>query len=135
LTPTKRLKLYSNHPQGEINASVAGAFIHAKKSFYVIRPGYDAQGRRRENWTQIVFEDVPIWEWKLEAPMSDVIAKFKSLWKSEIGLGGDSRVLANKSLRMTLTARRASFRDGTSGESPAVSLTRDGRGQGTRLTS
>lgn len=132
MTPKSRIKLFSGHPRGEIDAYVAGAFLHANRSFYVIRPGYDAQGRRRQGWTQVVFEDVPIWEWKLEAPLSDVIGQFKKLWKANIG--GD-RPLANKALKMTLQARREKHRDGVSGEAPAKALTIDGRGHGSRYTS
>lgn len=132
MTPKSRIKLFVDHPHGEINASTAGAFLHHQHSFHVIRPGYDAQGRRRQGWTQIVYKDVPIWEWKLEAPLTDVIGQFKKLWKESIG--GD-RTLASKALRMTMKARREKHRDGVSGETPAKALTVDGRGQGSRYTS
>lgn len=127
MTAKRRLTLYPEHENGEIKANVVGAFMRGGEGFYVIRPGYDAQGRRRQSWTQIAHDGVPIWEWKRIGDLSAILDHFDKLWAQH--LGGDPKLLA-KALTQTKALRRRTFRDGVSGETPAPSITRDGREPG-----
>lgn len=112
--PLRRL-LYN----GEINANVVGGFMRLGQNFLVIHPGYDSQGRRRTNWTQVVYDGVPVWEWKLSAPLDVVLEKFDEDFKTHIGKS--PRVLA-QSLRQCVAARRARFKDGVTGVEPAPGM-------------
>ena len=127
MTPKKTILLYPDHPAGALKATVVGSFMRHRQILYVIRPGYDAQGRRRTGWTQIVHDGVPIWEHKLKAPVSKVLAHFDSLWKEAIG---QNRKLAEEALKGVKQARMRVYRDGLSGVEPAPALTRDGRDEG-----
>lgn len=110
---------------GALQANEVGAFLKGGFEFAVIHPGYDAQGRRRTGWTQVVHEDVPIWEWKVQAPVKVALIQFDKAWEA----CGRPEVMA-KALQQCKDARRACFQDGKAGESPAPSITRDGRGAG-----
>lgn len=133
MTPKKSVILYEGHPKGEIKANVVGAFMRSGRHLYVVRPGYDAQGRRRQNWTQIVMDGVPVWEWKRLAPVGDVLDHFDRLWKQHIG---SDTTLMRRALKMTKTFRTRIYRDGLAGEEPAPALTsKGGRGEGLRRAS
>ncbi len=127
MTTKKTITLYEDHPQGSLKATVVGAFQRNGETLMVIRPGYDAQGRRRTTWTQVVYGDVPIWEWKRDAPLPHVLDQFDRLWKQTVGRDVDA---ARKGLAMTVSNRRTRFRDGVAGVEPAPALTRDGRPSG-----
>lgn len=127
MTPKKTLTLYPAHPAGEIKAHVVGSFMRHGVTLYVVRPGYDAQGRSRASWTQVVHDGVPIWEHKLRAPLNKVLAQFDSLWKTAIG---QNRRLSAEALVATRAARLRTFKDGMSGVEPAAAVSRDGRGDG-----
>ena len=127
MTPKKTLLLYPEHPEGRVKAHVVGSFMRHGAILYVVRPGYDAQGVRRPSWTQIVHEGVPVWEHKLRAPLSKVLAKFDDLWRTSIG---QNRKLSAEALDATRAARLRVFKDGMSGVEPAPALSRDGRGEG-----
>lgn len=127
MTPKKTITLYPDHPSGEIKAHVVGSFMRHGAILYVVRPGYDAQGRSRPSWTQVVHDGVPIWEHKLRADLSKVLAQFDSLWKASIG---QNRKLSAEALLATRAARLRTFKDGAAGIEPAAALTRDGRGDG-----
>ena len=129
-TPKKSITLYPDHPAGEIRAHVVGSFMRHGATLYVIRPGYDAQGRSRKSWTQVVHDGVPIWEHKLRAPLNKVLAQFDSLWRSSIG---QNRKLSAEALIATKAARQRAYMDGMSGIEPAPALTRDGRDEGFRV--
>lgn len=123
----RRLILYRGHEKGEINANVVGRFIKCGLTLDVIRPGYDAQGRRRLCWTQVVHDGVPIWEFKLTAPIERVLDEFETQWTKTIGR---DKVLAKRAASATREARLRTWRDGVSGESPAPTVTLDGRDEG-----
>jgi hypothetical protein len=112
---------------GALKANQVGAFQRLGVNFQIIHPGYDSQGRRRTHWTQIVYDGVPIWEWKLNAPMETVTALFDADWKRHIG---KNKRLLMHALRQTVAARAARFKDGISGVEPAPALHRDGPGEG-----
>lgn len=116
---------------GAIRANRIGSFVMGGETFHVIRPGYCTQGKRRENWTQVVHEDIPIFEAKLKVELTHVFDQFESKWKRTIG---DDRDLLLRALAACKKERRRKFKDGVSGEAPAQSITRDGRGEGRRYT-
>lgn len=130
MTPKKSITLYPDHPDGGLKARVVGAFMRHGETLYVIRPGYDAQGRRRTSWTQVVHEGVPIWEHKLRADLPKILAQFDSLWQAAIG---KNRKLSAEALEKTRQARTRAFKDGRSGVEPAPALSRDGRGEGRQV--
>lgn len=129
-TPKKSILLYPDHPSGSIKANVVGSFMRHGHTLYVIRPGFDAQGRSRKSWTQVVHDGVPIWEHKLKAPLNKVLAQFDSLWRQAIG---QNRRLSAEALAATRAARERAYLDGVSGIEPAPALTRDGRDEGYRV--
>lgn len=112
---------------GALKANQVGAFQRLGVNFQIIHPGYDTQGRRRTNWTQVVHDGVPIWEWKLSAPTDTVLAHFDSLWKESIGR---NRRLLKSALKQVVNDRRSRFKDGITGVEPAPALVQDGRGPG-----
>lgn len=95
--------------------------------YYAVRPGFDAQGRKRIQWTQIVADGVPIWEHKRRAEVNEVVDLFDSQWKKAFG---SNQRFSTEAVAKTREARMRVFRDGRSGVEPAQSLTRDGRGDG-----
>lgn len=117
---------------GEIKAHTLGSFVMGGEVFHVIRPGYCIQGKRRTAWTQIVHEDIPIYGVRNYTELSAAIAQFEGQWKKYIG---DDKVLLGKALASCKKEHRRKFRDGESGEAPAPTVTRDGRGQGKRYPS
>jgi len=114
---------------GAIQARKIGAFVMGGEAFQVIRPGYCAQGKRRTTWTQVVHEDVPVFEVKLDVDLRSALAQFETHWKRTIG---SDKVLLGKALAACKAERRRKFRDGVSGETVAPSITRDGQGVGRR---
>lgn len=116
---------------GAIQANVIGSFVRLGQSFLVIHPGYDAQGRKRTAWKQVVHEDVPIWEHKLEAALPTVLERFSERFVD--GIGDDTELLI-RALTRCKAARRAAFMDGKSGVEPAPTL-HDGRSPGVNATS
>jgi hypothetical protein len=123
------LRLYPDHPRGEIKAHCVGSFVKDGEAFDVIRPGYDIQGRRKIQWTQVVHGGVPIFEHRLTCDIVEVMERFDRLWDKHIGDDADIRVAA---LAATKKTRLQRFRDGVTGEPPAPALTRDGRPDGER---
>ncbi|AXQ69242.1 hypothetical protein HOU02_gp483 [Caulobacter phage CcrBL9] len=123
----KNLILYADHETGGLKARVIGSFMRNGQTFNVIAPGYDSQGRRRQSWTQVCVDDVPVWEWKLKAPVADVLKQFDKLMSKSIG---KNKKLLKAAIAQTQANRRSRFRDGVSGVEPAPALTRDGREAG-----
>lgn len=120
---------------GAIRANSIGCFIRAGVSFEIVRPGYDAQGRRRISWTQFVWEGVPVFEVKKRAELSDAMDHFDAMWDEHIydkKAGKDDADLLMRALNATKNERMSKFRDGRTGESPAPALSVDGRGEGKR---
>lgn len=109
---------------GAIIAHRVSGFVRAGYSFDVVRPGFDAQGRKRETWTQIVHEGVPVYEVKLKTPLKNVLDRFEQAWDKTIG---DDEDLLARALASVKRERNAKFMDGESGEAPAPALSRDGR--------
>lgn len=126
------MALYPDHPRGSLKARRLGAFIKGGLAFEVIRPGYDSQGRRRLQWTQIVHEGVPIYEAKLSTSLEATFARFDELWDQTIG---DDESMLHQALASVKRERVAKFRDGATGVTPAPSASKDGRGDGLRQTS
>lgn len=116
-------KLYD----GALTGSVVGGFVRLDENFVVIRPGFDSQGRRHNNWTQIVHGDVPVWEAKVTAPVEVVVEKFNALLTEHFAR---DKAFLRKMLDQTKKHRIERFRDGESGETPAQTVRLDGRGQG-----
>jgi hypothetical protein len=117
---------------GAIRANLIGSFVMGGENFHVIRPGYCSQGKRRLTWTQIVHEDVPIFEVKFgSGELVHVFDRFETMWKRTIG---DDRDLLARALTACKAARRRKFKDGVSGEAPAPSAALDKRGEGRRYT-
>lgn len=123
------LLLYPEHANGSIRANRIGAFVRGDKTFDIIRPGFDAQGRKRGSWTQVVHEGVPVYEVKVQTGLANVIAQFDQQWDRTIGADDE---LLGRALQAVKRERTTRYRDGESGESPAPALSRDGRGQGRR---
>lgn len=124
---TKTLPLYG----GALKANVLGSFVRGGETFHVIRPGYCIQGKRRTNWTQIVHEDIPVFESKMGMDLQGVTAKFRELWTNNIG---DDPELLKRALAATKQERRRKFRDGRSGEAIAPATTRSKRDKGVKYT-
>lgn len=120
---SRPLSLYG----GAVKANEVSRFVRAGKVFVVIRPGYDAQGEKRATWTQIVHEDVPIYEVKVRTALDNVLDKFDILWDRHIGDEDEQNAFLNRALESVKRERRAKFRDGRSGVAPAPALSRDGR--------
>lgn len=114
---------------GAIRANKLGTFVKGGETFHIIRPGYCCQGKRRLDWTQVVHEDIPVFEVKTRVEMSEALDRFDAMWAKHIGTNTE---LLAKALKATKAEHRRKFRDGKSGESPAPSLTKDGRGVGKR---
>jgi hypothetical protein len=114
---------------GAIKANRIGAFVLGGETFYVTRPGYCSQGKRRSEWTQIVHEGIPIYEVKLSVDMAQVISNFETSWKRWIG---DDRALLGKALTACKKERRKKFRDEKTGVEPAPTFSRDSTAQGLR---
>lgn len=114
---------------GAIRANKIGSIVKGGETFQIIRPGYCVQGKRRMTWTQVVHEGVPIYEAKVWSDLNTFLDQFDSLWAKHIGSDPE---LLKKALHRCKEEHRRKFRDGTSGEAPAPSLTRDGRGEGRR---
>jgi hypothetical protein len=112
---------------GEIKAHRVGSFVKAGCAFDVIRPGYDSQARRRQSWTQVVHEGVPIYTVKMLSSIEDILERFDELW--DLNIGDDANLMA-RALSMTKNAHVKRFKDGVTGESPAPSISRDGCEQG-----
>lgn len=112
---------------GALKANRIGSFVRDGVVIDIISPGYDAQGRRRKPWTQFVVDGVPIYEWKLQADLDVVMKKFDELWAEFIA--GDLSFL-HEALANCRHDHLNKFRDGTTGNSPAPSLTHDGRPDG-----
>jgi hypothetical protein len=112
---------------GALQANRVGAFIKGGRAFDVIRPGFDSQARKHKSWTQIVHEGVPVFTVKLLSPLEVVLARFEELWADLIG---DDADLLARALEMSRNDHLRRFKDGVTGETPAPSLTRDGRDQG-----
>ncbi len=128
MTMKKTVVLFEDHDRGSRRATVVGGFVRGGRSLLVVRPGYDAQGRRRESWTQVVDGDVPIWEFKRQAPLGDVLGHFSELWIKTFGKR--SEALVEQALALTKQARSKAWLDGEAGVEPAPALTRDGRRDG-----
>lgn len=122
------ITLYPDHPQ-PLTANKVGAFVRAMQTFEVIRPGFDAQGRPRKGWTQIIHGGIPIYEAKVQTTLDNVIERFDQLWDRTIGADED---LLDRALAAVKRERVEKFRDGQSGESPAPAIVKDGRGYGRR---
>lgn len=116
--PLSRTPLYG----GQIKANVIGGFTRLGVNFKLIHPGYDAQGRRRP-WTQVVYEGVPVWEWKIQAAAPHVIDMFDRDLKATIGR---STKLLTRALKATVKNRTERFKDGVSGVEPAPTARRRG---------
>jgi hypothetical protein len=112
---------------GSIKAVRIGSFVRHGFQFEVIRPGYDWQGRRRTAWTQIAHEGVPIFDIKTHMEAGNAIALFDQEWTKSIGR---NKKLAKNALKRCKAMRMRCFRDGVTGESPAPSISHDGRGHG-----
>lgn len=117
--------LYPGHERGSIRANRIGGFVRAGRGFDVIRPGYDAQGRRRTSWTQIVHRGVPVFEVKVLAPLDKVLERFDTLWDKT--LGADD-ALTERALAAVTRHRLSRFRDGYSGVAQTREVSQDGRG-------
>lgn len=120
-----RIPLYD----GALQANRVGSFVKGRRTFDVIRPGYDAQGRQRLTWTQVVHQGVPVFEVKVRGPLNAALDRFDALWTRAFG-GRDDAPLVAQALAATMKERRTKFRDGKTGETPAPSISRDGRGTG-----
>lgn len=116
---------------GALQANQVGRFARGGATFDIIRPGYDAQGRRRTTWTQFVFEGVPVFEVKRKVNLDVAMEIFDELWAEHIK---DEHDLLLQALNSTRKDRLSKFRDGRTGESPAPALTVDGREEGKRYT-
>jgi hypothetical protein len=114
---------------GAIKANKIGAFVAGGEQFHVIRPGYDIQGKRRTTWTQVVHEDIPIFQVKLSTELRNVMEQFDAQWARTIG---DDPLLLQKALTACKNEHRRKFKDGVSGEAPAATISRDGRNTGLR---
>lgn len=115
---------------GQINANRIGTFTRAGVAFDIIRPGYDSQGRRRIAWTQFVYQGVPVYEVKLRADTTEAMKRFDQEWRRAIE--GENAWKLIPALEACIKDRRAKFRDGVTGETPAPALAVDGRGDGKR---
>lgn len=117
---------------GALRGNKVGSIVKGPRTFDIIRPGYDAQGRRRTKWTQIVHDGVPIFEMKVRTDMNAVLDRFDQLWGRFIG--PDDCDLADRALAGVKRERTSKFRDGRTGVEPAPSVAIDGRGDGQRYS-
>lgn len=115
---------------GAIKAHKVGSFLMGGEHFHLIRPGYCIQGKRRLGWSQVVHDDVPVFEVKLGQDARAAMTEFEAQFARHIG---DNPELLAKALDACKKERRRKFRDGTSGEAPAPGLP-EGRGEGRRYT-
>lgn len=110
---------------GEIQANKVGGFIKNGMQFDVIRPGYDAQGRRHKEWTQVAHEGVPVYTVKLSScTMSDFLRRFDVLWDKHFGDGDPEHV--KKCFESNRKSHLRRFKDGVTGETIAPTHTQDG---------
>jgi hypothetical protein len=107
---------------GALEGNCVGRFVRAGLAFDVIRPGFDAQGVKRQTWTQIVHEGVPIYEVKVRTDLDNVIDRFDALWESHIG---DDEAFLARALASVKRERVSKFRDGKSGVASAPTLAHD----------
>lgn len=114
---------------GQIKANKIGSFVLAGETFHIIRPGYDVQGKRRTTWTQVVHDDVPVFQIKVTTSLEQVIATFEDLFRRKVG--DDPTVLA-RALDASKAEHRKKFMDGKTGEAPAPTKTLDGKHEGRR---
>ncbi len=115
---------------GQIKAHWVGAMVRGDQPFEVIRPGYDAQGKRRLTWTQFVHDDIPIYEVKVNIGLREACQKFTDEFR-RFGLDQNPALLA-RALEQTKSGRRRRFKDGVSGEAPAPTTSQDGKREGVR---
>lgn len=101
---------------GALKANRVSSVVRLDQTFDIIRPGFDAQGRRRTSWTQIVHEGVPVFEVKVLTDLDNVLDKFERQFDRDIGQDAD---LLTQALAQVKRERRAKFRDGVSGVEPA----------------
>lgn len=109
---------------GKTKANSIGSFMKEGFAFDIIRPGLDAQGRKRLAWTQFVFEGVPVFEVKIKVDLKGAMKKFDELWGQHIG---EDRALAKAALERAKQDRTSKFQDGVTGESAAPAVSQDGR--------
>lgn len=114
---------------GSIQGNSVGKITRDGVEIDVIRPGYDAQGRRRVAWTQFVVDGVPIFETKIRMDTRTAIEKFDKLWAEAFGSRSDD---LQKALENCRHDHLSKFKDGVSGEPAAPSLSQDGRPDGKR---
>ncbi|AFO71695.1 hypothetical protein CcrKarma_gp144 [Caulobacter virus Karma] len=104
---------------GALTGKLVGRFVRAGQAFDVVRPGFDAQGIKRQTWTQIVHGGVPVFEVKVRTDLDNVIDRFDELWERHIGEDED---LLARALASVKKERTAKFRDGKSGVTPAPTV-------------
>ncbi|AFU86621.1 hypothetical protein D869_gp293 [Caulobacter phage CcrRogue] len=107
---------------GALEGNCVGRFVRAGQTFDVIRPGYDAQGVKRQTWTQIIHDGVPVFEVKVRTDLDNVIDRFDALWERHIG---DDDDLLARALTSVKRERASKFRDGKAGVAPAPTLAHD----------
>lgn len=112
---------------GQLTGNNIGSICKGKLNFDVIRPGYDAQGRKRLAWTQFIYDGIPVFEVKIKTDLPIALKKFDELWEQHIG---NDHALALKALERCKIDRISKFRDGKTGESAAPSVVQDGRPDG-----
>lgn len=120
----KKILLYG----GKVKGKCIGAFIRDDFEFQIVKPGIDIQGRNRTRWTQIVWSGVPVWEMKLDVPLTAALEKFNILWEQYFK---DKPDFALKVLESEKADRERHFQDGVKGEVVAPAPL-DGANEGTR---
>lgn len=110
--------------EGKAQGNGIGGFTHKGFYFDIIRPGLDAQGRKRLTWTQFIYDGIPVFEVKITTDLPTAMKKFDELWGKHIG---DDLDLARKALERSKIDRISKFKDGVTGESAAPSVVPDGR--------
>ena len=110
-----------------MKANKIGSFVMGGETFHVVRPGFDIQGRKRTAWTQVVHEDIPVYESRLDVPLDQVLKRFEEQFDALIG---DDRKLLAQALKQTKAEHRKKFKDGVSGVEPAPTSSQDGRATG-----
>lgn len=114
---------------GSLRGNRVGQIERCGLQIDVIRPGYDAQARRRVAWTQFVVDGVPIFETKIRMDTRTAVERFDKLWTETFGSRQGDLLPALAACRRD---RVSKFRDGLSGEPAAPSLAHDGRPDGKR---
>uniref|UniRef100_A0AB74UGB2 Uncharacterized protein n=1 Tax=Caulobacter phage BL57 TaxID=3348355 RepID=A0AB74UGB2_9VIRU len=109
---------------GVLEGNCVGRFVRAGLTFDLIRPGFDSQGNKKQTWTQVLHEGVPIYEAKVRTEVENVIDRFDDLWEVHIGEDED---LLKKALAAVKKERASKFMDGKSGVAPAPALAHDER--------